>query len=275
MTHTPLGAEMFSILTTHYASRAASTAELRLHINRPDLTGHSPLHYSIVWTQFNGTSLLSSFLDCGPDLHLKIDANGQNLFHLISMFGTAATIACLFRDLSKVDLLSAAIHGYTPMDLLLARLREEEFWDPVPPHCPEDALALIKFVVYARTFEPRLPRIVYGPRFCIEGEELDFRLFDAYKDTSAVAYKWPTWVDVEDWVAEHGHLEIPDEPVSEVAISEDGSVRDGDEEDEDVSDYNDEDNEAFFDATDLPFTSGLPAAQDNVHTVNGLNANPT
>jgi ankyrin repeat protein len=270
MAQFPDGPKMFSILTTCYTISAPCAGDLRYHINRQDSGGHSPLHHAIQRSQSRGTSLLSSLLNHGPDLSLKSGTFGRNLFHYISMHANAATISYLFRDLSMVDLLAADIQGDTAMDLLLARLRKQGFWYGVPPYCPEDAVALVKFVSHARTFEPRLPRIVYGPRLRNGSEELDFRLFDSSSDTLGVVYKWPAWVDVEEWVEEHGQFEIPDIIESEVETSED---REGDE-GEDVMDDNDKENDTFFDATDLPSTLDTPPAHDIVQTVHGLVTNP-
>lgn len=276
MTQQTIGLKMFSILTTSYTIGTSGARDLRYNINRQDSGGHSPFHLAIQFSQFFGTGLLSSFLEYGADLSLKSGTFGRTLFHYISMYANARTISCLSRDLSTVDLLATDIGGRTAMDFLLARLRNKPFSGIIgpPPYCPADVIALVKFVSHARIFEPRLPRIVYGPRLRHGSEEPDFCLFDPSIDTSGVAYKCPEWVDVEEWVEEHGHLEIPDIIESEVEISEDENGEDEGDEEDNVVDDDDEDNDTF-DATDLASTLHTSPVHDTVHIIHGLVTNPS
>ena len=172
-------------------------------LNMLNAYGMCAWHYAIKSSQSN---LLKSFLEYGADLSVKT-SDRQSLFHIAVMYAEAEMLCSLVTvSLQGVDYLATDMVGDTAMELLLDRLEDDMSWT-APAYSEEDAEALVRLVTHARTFEPRLPQLVYGFRIGEEGVEPHYGLWRLNTGFD-IADKWANWVDVENWLEKHGRLDM-------------------------------------------------------------------
>jgi len=248
---------MLSVLIKYRQSVFSSEIQVRDLLNAQNQDGNTPWNFAIL---FNRAALLRLFLNYKPDLSVK-NAEMATLFHSIAMWADVETLSVLDSiNISAVDLLCRDRYGSTAMEMVEARLREDPFWAYCPPYSEGGGVALVRFVAHARQFEPRLPRLLYGVKRGEEEYSPDYGLFSPTNEMPEITDERTEWVDVEEWVSEHGDLDfraawerssLEGESGDEWITTEgEDSEAESENSEVDSGESDGEEEEVFFDATD-------------------------
>ena len=198
------GTEMFSLLCTEAANLPLWKKTLSSWLNEQNIYGLTPWSYAI---EYRRTSLLQSFLEYELDLGIR-NTFGMSLFHIAAMHADVKMLRFFAEiDLRRVDLLAVNKYGDTALAPVVARLNDAVYWIEAPGYSAEAEEALVKLVAHARKSESRLPRLIYGVKIGEEDYEAGYGLFDRGTDPSSNDH-WAKWVDVEEWLGEHTHLDM-------------------------------------------------------------------
>ena len=245
------GVELYEL----FRSMCNPTEESMSHLlNSQDAYGRTPWHDALA---DDDGRLFEIFSAHGPALSLR-DSLRENMLHLATRYCTSDTLFILSKmDLGQVDIMSTDVEGETALNYALLRLRDSANWRRAPAYHEDDAEELVKLAAHMRTFEPRLPRLIYGSKEDEGGQFFDYGLKHQVGEGIKVNADFVEWVDVEKWLEDHGELSMRDGWPDD-AIKCGGETEGDDEEDfnrsEDFSQYSteviedDKGKDTFFDA---------------------------
>ena len=282
-----VGQEMFSLIKPNFSHIEYPINTLSNCLNAQNESGITPWLYTV---QFNLGNLLNFFLDYELNLTTKAGVRKTLFQYAAKCAETQVLLLLASIDLDGVDLMVGSTYDSSAMEIVVARLSNDVYWIHAPDYSEEAAEALVRLVAHARTFEPRLPRLIYGvaqrgggegegeeeeEEEEEEGEELEelpdygllfpdghFKIY--HGDAEWVVYdaedELGKWIDLEDWLEEHGQLDMLEawemkSDVSDEACS--GSEAKSEERIPEKEDDKEEEQEGetFFDAIESTSTS--------------------